>query len=60
MTQEVQTKIFDPFFTTKPIGEGTGMGLSIVHGIIKDHQGEITVTSTPGVGSEFRIVLPLS
>ncbi|NJO67891.1 MAG: HAMP domain-containing histidine kinase [Bacteroidetes bacterium] len=58
MQKEIQSKIFDPFFTTKPVGEGTGMGLSIVHGIIKDHNGDIVVSSKPGQGTEFKIVLP--
>lgn len=58
MCKEIQSKIFDPFFTTKPVGEGTGMGLSIVHGIIKDHNGDIVVSSKPGKGTEFRIILP--
>lgn len=52
-------KIFDPFYTSKPIGTGTGLGLSISHEIIKNHGGEIHVTSEVGKGSEFVIVLPL-
>ncbi|MDX2502097.1 MAG: ATP-binding protein, partial [Deltaproteobacteria bacterium] len=58
MTPEVTERIFDPFFTTKKKGEGTGMGLSVVHGIIKSHGGTITVKSSPGKGSEFSVFLP--
>jgi two-component system NtrC family sensor kinase len=56
---EIIDKIFDPFFTTKPTGQGTGLGLSVSYGIIKDHHGEITAQSTPGEGAMFTIILPL-
>ncbi|MCP4687376.1 MAG: PAS domain S-box protein, partial [Desulfobacterales bacterium] len=59
MTSAVQERIFDPFFTTKKLGEGTGMGLSVVHGIVKSHGGEITVNSQPGEGSVFHVFLPI-
>lgn len=52
-------KIFDPFFTTKPRGEGTGMGLAVIHGIVSDMDGAITVSSSPGEGSSFSVYLPV-
>jgi signal transduction histidine kinase len=52
-------KIFDPFFTTKPTGMGTGLGLAVSYGIIKDHDGEIAVESAPGQGSTFTVKLPV-
>jgi PAS domain S-box-containing protein len=58
MSLETQQKMFEPFFTTKRSGEGTGLGLSMVYGIIKEHQGWITVTSELGKGSVFKIYLP--
>ena len=52
-------KLFEPFFTTKPVGKGTGLGLSIAYGIIQDHNGDISVKSREGVGTEFQIRLPI-
>jgi two-component system NtrC family sensor kinase len=60
MTPEVQQKLFQPFFSTRPIGEGTGMGLAVVHGIVSAHGGRIDVESQPGKGSTFTIRLPLA
>jgi PAS domain S-box-containing protein len=59
MDSGVLERIFDPYFTTKEMGEGTGLGLAVVHGIIKSHKGAITVQSKPDQGTVFKIYLPL-
>jgi len=58
--KEIQTKIFEPFFTTKPAGQGTGLGLSVSYGIIKDHGGIIRIVSQQGAGTLFIITLPVN
>ena len=59
MDESTLARVFEPFFTTKQVGQGTGLGLAVVHGIVSVHGGAIQVDSTPGVGSRFDLWFPL-
>ena len=59
MDEQTQNKLFEPFFTTKEVGQGTGLGLSVSFGIIKQHGGSIEVESEPEAGSKFVVSLPV-
>lgn len=60
MTSDVVAKVFNPFFTTKPVGKGTGLGMSIAHGIVEKHLGKIDVDTEPGRGTRLRVTLPVT
>lgn len=60
MSSETLARIFEPFFTTKPVGQGTGLGLAVVHGVMRAHEGAVDVQSVPGNGSRFTLFFPVA
>ena len=60
MDEETVRRVFEPFFTTRDVGDGTGLGLSVVHGIVMRHEGDILIDSTAGKGTRIRVYLPLA
>jgi signal transduction histidine kinase len=58
MSEEIQAKLFEPFFTTKKVGKGTGLGVSISYGIVKDYDGDIEIESEVGKGTTFKLTFP--
>ena len=59
MDEKIANKVFDPFFTTKPVGQGTGLGMAISYKVIKNHKGDISISSKEGKGTKFTITLPI-